>query len=278
MALRPTTDYVKFVRGSKAAFDALANKANDTLYFIYETDNTNKGYLYIGSRLISCTDASGTPIAGSLSDIEDILISEVQDKQILAYDTASGKWVNKSIEDLIYDVDGVSIVKTPAGKLALNNFEAATVGSLASKDESGSLNWVAPAQVVAALNVYTKEEIDAKIKPGLTRTIINSVESIDVNAEDAEQYIYLVANEEGSYDEYIVVNGAVDKVGDWNVNLDNYVTKAEVGTLVTNNFNTVVTQSIGDLTNYGGDNDTLVEKVEKIEERLLWQELTTDNE
>lgn len=276
MALRPTTDYVKFVRGSKAAFDALTSKSNDTLYFIYETDNPDKGYLYIGSRLISCTDASGTPIAGSLSDIEDILISEVQDKQILTYDAATEKWVNKSIEDLIYEVDGVSIVKNAVGKLTLNNFEAAPVGSLASKDESGSLNWVTPAQAVTALNVYTKEEIDAKIKPGLTRIIVDSVDSIDVSADDAEQYIYLVANENGSYDEYIVVDGAVDKVGDWNVNLDNYVTKAEVGTLVTNEFNTVVAQSVGDLTNYGGDNSTLVEKVEQIEQRLLWQELTAE--
>lgn len=276
MALRPTTDYVKFVRGSKAAFDALTSKSNDTLYFIYETDNPDKGYLYIGSRLISCTDASGTPIAGSLSDIEDILITEVADKQILVYDAESGKWVNKSIDELIIEVDGVTIVKTSVGKLTLNNFEAAPVGSLASKDESGSLNWVTPAQAVAALNVYTKEEIDAKIKPGLTRTIIDSVDSIDVSADDAEQYIYLVANENGSYDEYIVVDGAVDKVGDWNVNLDNYVTKAEVGTLVTNEFNTVVAQSVGDLTNYGGDNSTLVEKVEQIEQRLLWQELTAE--
>lgn len=276
MALRPTTDYVKFVRGSKAAFDAFQNKANDTLYFIYETDDTNKGYLYIGSRLISCTDASGSPVAGSLADIEDILITEVADKQILVYDAESGKWVNKSIDELIVEVDEVSIVKTAVGKLALNNFEAATVGSLASKGEDGSLNWVTPAQAVTALNVYTKEEIDAKIKPGLTRTIVDSVDDIDIDASDAEQYIYLIANENGSYDEYIVVNGAIDKVGDWEVDLDNYVTKAEVGTLVTNEFNSVLTQSIGDLTNYGGDNETLVEKVEKIEERLLWQELTID--
>lgn len=277
MALRPTSDYVKFVRGSKAAFDVLQEKRNDTLYFIYETDNTNKGYLYIGSRLISCTDASGSPVAGSLADIEDILISEVQDKQILSYDAESGKWVNKSLDELIIEVDGVSIIKSSVGSLELKGYTEAAVGSLPKKSEEG-LTWVTPTEIVTLLDVYTKDEIDQKIKPGLTRTIVGSVEEIDLEAPDAEQFIYLVANEEGSYDEYIVVNGSLDKVGDWKVDLDNYVTKTEIGTLVTNEFNNVLVQSIGDLTNYGGENDTLVEKVEKIEERLLWQELTTDNE
>lgn len=274
MALRPTNDYVKFVRGSKTAFDALTTKANDTLYFIYEADNTNKGYLYIGERLISCTDASGQPVAGSLADIEDILITEVADKQLLVYDAESGKWVNKSIADAIsVEVDEVSIVKSSTGKLALKGIESAEVGSLATVGEDNTLTWVTPANVASLLDVYTKEEIDQKIKPGLTRTIVDSVDDIDVDAADADQYIYLVANESGSYDEYIVVNGTLDKVGDWNTDLSNYVTKAEIGTLVTDNVTTVISQSIGNLENYGGDNATLVEKVEQIEERLMWQEL-----
>ena len=65
-------------------------------------------------------------------------------------------------------------------------------------------------------------------------------------------------------------------MGDWNTDLSGYVTKAEVGDLVKNNVNTIISTSIGDLTNYGGENITLVEKVEEIDNRLKWSEITTD--
>ena len=272
MALLPTTDYVKFVRGSKAAFNALINKADDTLYFIYDVDDTTKGSLYIGSRLIG--GGSGTS-AASLKDLEDIVISSVGDKQILIYDAGSASWKNGSISDII-TVDGVSIVKASVGTLSLKNFDTATVGSLASKSEDGNLTWLTPAQAVTALNVYTKDEINEKLNQSLSRKVVDSVDDIDPAASDAEKYIYLVPNDEGTYDEYIVAGGKLEKVGDWSTDLSNYVTKADVGNLVTENFNTLVSAQIGDLSSYGGDNITLVEKVADIDSRLKWTEMTVD--
>ena len=92
-------------------------------------------------------------------------------------------------------------------------------------------------------NVYTKTETDNKIAEKiaqaahLKRKIVDSVELIDKNAADADQYIYMVpadaTEEHDQYDEYMVIivvdeddieTRFIEKVGSWEVNLDNYVT------------------------------------------------------
>ena len=80
-----------------------------------------------------------------------------------------------------------------------------------------------------ANNVYTKTETDGAIKAAideldhLKRTTVVSVESIDVTKDDADQYIYMVPNAEtGNYDEYMVIDGELEKVGDWSVDLTGY--------------------------------------------------------
>lgn len=288
MALLPTNDYVKFVRGSKSAFNALQNKADDTLYFIYDSADKSTGSLYLGSRLIG---GAGSAAGSSLGDLKDIVISTIGDKQILIYNENTQSWENGSIGDII-SVDDKSIVKTTVGTLSLKNFATAEIKSLAYKKEDGDLGWMTPIEAVTILNVYTKDEINNKLNQSLTRKIVNSVSDIDVNATDAESYIYLVPNASGTYDEYIVVNKKLEKVGDWTTNLDDYVTKAEVGTLVTDKVNTIVQEKIGDLSNFGGDNPTLiatigdlstfnadhtlVDKVNEIDGRLKWSEIITD--
>jgi hypothetical protein len=63
----------------------------------------------------------------------------------------------------------------------------------------------------------------------LTRTIVASVDAIDAAADHADEYIYMVPKAEAKtgdkYDEYMVIDGAVEKVGDWNVDLSNYLQK-----------------------------------------------------
>lgn len=82
--------YVKFVRGSKVAFENLGTKRdNDTLYFIYE-ENDSSGELYLGNRLI----CGGISSAGKLSDLSDIVLNEVKANQVLIYDEGQKKWVN----------------------------------------------------------------------------------------------------------------------------------------------------------------------------------------
>ena len=93
-------------------------------------------------------------------------------------------------------------------------------------------------------NVYTKTETDEKIAEKvaqathLKRKIVESVELIDKDAKDADQYIYMVpaeaSEEHDKYDEYMVIvvvdedeieTRFVEKVGSWEVDLDNYVTE-----------------------------------------------------
>ena len=80
--------------------------------------------------------------------------------------------------------------------------------------------------------VYTKIETDALIAAAghLKRIKIDNLSDIDTTSEDAESYIYMVlsdTNLDGNdkYDEYMVIDGAIEKVGSWEINLDDYVTK-----------------------------------------------------
>jgi hypothetical protein len=96
------TKYVKFLRGTPNAYKNLTVKDNDTLYFIYEEDEAN-GLLYLGSKLIAGGEAEGTGGVSKLSELKDVLISQnIVNNSFLTYDAKNSKWVNKSLEDLIF--------------------------------------------------------------------------------------------------------------------------------------------------------------------------------
>lgn len=92
-------DYVRFYRGSPEAY-ANTIKNKDTLYFVYSSDS-DKGSLYLGDRLISGN-------VSNITDLEDLIITELQDKQILQYDIAQSAWVNKSIREAIGVMTGAT--------------------------------------------------------------------------------------------------------------------------------------------------------------------------
>lgn len=95
--------YVKFLRGTKTAFDKIITKDNDTLYFIYDSEDQTKGSLYLGDKLIGGGNGSATAVT-DINDLANVLISNVQDKQILAYDASNKKWVNKTPEEIQVEV------------------------------------------------------------------------------------------------------------------------------------------------------------------------------
>lgn len=82
--------------------------------------------------------------------------------------------------------------------------------------------------------VYTKAQTEALVAEAahLKRKIVTNVSEIDVSANDAEQYIYmvLVIDEQlnDSYDEYMVINGALEKVGSWEIDLSDYITQTKL--------------------------------------------------
>ena len=63
----------------------------------------------------------------------------------------------------------------------------------------------------------------------LKRKIVTGVDAIDLTADDADQYLYMVpktgSDADDVYDEYMVLNGAVEHVGNTKVDLSGYVQK-----------------------------------------------------
>ena len=111
------------------------------------------------------------------------------------------------------------------GKLMLKGAADAAPGSLVSVDENGALVWVAP------IDTYTKTEIDNLIAnvDHLKRKIVADLDEIETYVaehDDADHYIFMVPTglqeDSDKYDEYIVVEGIVEKIGSWEVDLSDY--------------------------------------------------------
>lgn len=111
--------YVKFLRGTESAFNKLTTKDNDTLYFIYNSEDASKGSLWLGNKqIITGTSGGSTTTELDLGDLKNVLISEIKDKDILSYDAISGKWVNRSIDGIVAEVMSGATAEA-AGKAGL---------------------------------------------------------------------------------------------------------------------------------------------------------------
>lgn len=88
------------MRGTPQAYNNLAVKDSDTLYFISEKDAAD-GLLYLGTKLIS---GDGDVLsASSIGQLKDVLIKEgLSDKSLLVYNEKTGEWTSTSFEDLIF--------------------------------------------------------------------------------------------------------------------------------------------------------------------------------
>lgn len=66
----------------------------------------------------------------------------------------------------------------------------------------------------------------------LSRVMVDSTADINVVADGAEKKIYMVKNTDGEagnlYSEYMVIDGKLEKVGDWKVDLSSYAKTTEV--------------------------------------------------
>lgn len=105
------------------------------------------------------------------------------------------------------------------------------IGAPAEGDVAASGLYAKLEEKANKFDIYTKTEVEGLIAAAdhLKRITVAGVESINVLADDAEQYIYMVPNTEtGNYDEYMVIEGEVEKVGDWKIDLANYATKEDL--------------------------------------------------
>lgn len=101
-------NYVKFQRGSQAAYDKLkaANRLEDNaLYFIQDPNNLEKnGALYLGKTLISgINDTLENLTLSSLNDLN--ITDDLTDGYILQYDITEGKWVSTSLITALENVN-----------------------------------------------------------------------------------------------------------------------------------------------------------------------------
>lgn len=89
-------NYVKFLRGTPAAYNSLETKQADTLYFISEKDSLDCK-LYLGEKLIAGGSVSGDGSGVStLAELQDVLLTSLQADSFLVY--KDGKWVNKHLD------------------------------------------------------------------------------------------------------------------------------------------------------------------------------------
>lgn len=253
-------NYVKFMRGTPKAFNALVTKDNNTLYFISENDAAS-GKLYLGEKEIICDN--NTPITSYLKDLLDVSlpedISELKDGQVLTYDAETSTWVARDpsgVAEVLFDENQFEL--TENGELSIVNFANAESGAQLTKSADGKLVWIKPsATTIEGLEIAvetlredvdslvsrvdelnTPEEIDTKISEAialanhLSYQIVDATTDIVLDAPGADKIIYLVKNGD-IYDEYMVVNGALERVGDWNVDLSSYATKEEVNAIDT---------------------------------------------
>lgn len=132
-------------------------------------------------------------------------------------------------EDVSIKIDENQFKFDAEGKLSIVGVDEAAEGQVITVGADGVLAWTTP------IDAYTKSEVDNKISAAdhLKRKIVESVDQIDKNADDAMQYIYMVPTgleeDQNKFYEYMVLELAgqriIEKVGSWEVDLSDYVKK-----------------------------------------------------
>lgn len=122
-------NYVKFLRGTPTAYNNLAVKDVDTLYFISEKNSTT-GKLYLGSVLIAGS-LNESNLVDYLSELQDVDTSGTVQNSVLGYDESKEKWVPMDVNSLVNisvmtgataDVDGSSGLVPAPTKDDINKF------------------------------------------------------------------------------------------------------------------------------------------------------------
>lgn len=190
------------------------------------------------------SDARGLGGTSYVGQIISVLEGEGVSAYLIGYDRKLVKLAaTTTTGDLAADLDSL---EATVGTLT------ETITSLTDKVDSVEDKADANAEAITNLqndlaNVYTKSETDEKIGAAvagaahLKRVIVDSIEDIDVDANDALEYIYMVANgledDDNKYYEYIVIEVSdgdeetvrqVEQVGNWSVDLSDYAKTADV--------------------------------------------------
>lgn len=242
--------YVRFLRGTKAAFDKIEIKDIDTLYFIYDSEDQTKGSLYLGNKLIGGGNGS-TATVTDINDLANVLISNVQDKQILTYDASTKKWVNKTPEEIQIEV----MTGATADTVGTSGLVPAPAAGEQDKYLRGDGMWAAP---------LSDEQLTTLGKVDGLETRVGSIETkYDNLIEDAPAAL-----------------NTLKEIADW-------ITKDETGTQAliqrVTNIETKVTglqDTVGDITKFTryAEGDTVVSILNDLDGRMKWSDMDTVQE
>lgn len=251
--------YVKFLRGTKTAFDKIITKDKDTLYFIYDSDDQTKGSLYLGNKLIGGGNGSTTTVT-DINDLANVLISNVQDKQILVYDTSAGKWVNKTPEEIQIEV----MTGATADAAGTSGLVPAPAAGAQDKYLRGDGVWAAP---------LSDKQLTALGKVDNLETRVGSIE-INVGGLSTKvgslqtQYDNLIKDAPAALD-------TLKEIADW-------ISKDETGTQAliqrVTNIETKVTglqDTVGDIKEFTryAEGDTIVSILNDLDGRMQWSDM-----
>lgn len=127
--------YVRFQRGTPAAYEKLTNPSPDTLYFISEHD-AKDGKLYLGSKLIA-----GSALT-DLTDFDNDI--ELVDGLVLTYDGESGKWIAATPDSVVKKSGLIRVMKpATADQDGLAGYVPQPLAGDENKFLNGSGHWVA---------------------------------------------------------------------------------------------------------------------------------------
>lgn len=242
--------YVRFLRGTKAAFDKIEIKDIDTLYFIYDSEDQTKGSLYLGNKLIGGGNGS-TATVTDINDLANVLISNVQDKQILTYDASTKKWVNKTPEEIQIEV----MTGATADTVGTSGLVPAPAAGEQDKYLRGDGMWAAP---------LSDEQLTTLGKVDGLETRVGSIET---------KYDNLIKDAPAALD-------TLKEIADW-------ITKDETGTQAliwrVTNIETKVTglqNTVGDITKFTryAEGDTVVSILNDLDGRMKWSDMDTVQE
>lgn len=252
-------NYVKFQRGTLVAYNRLATKDENTLYFIYDANDSTKGTLYLGTRLIGNVGGSGG--ASTLAELSDVLVSNANTGDFLVLNS-QGKWAAVSASDVaqtilsaggnFVDIDQTQFnFNSVSGKLELKGYETASTGMIPVKSASGLIWQAAPADLSGRVGNLESGLSQAQTDISSMQTELSSVDSriataiagvnhlryeiiTDLQNATATNVIYLYSNGssdfENRYNEYMLIDGILELIGAVDVDLSNYMTAQEVQT------------------------------------------------
>ena len=314
MPLNMNLNFVKFSRGSAAAYTALKNSNRldpETLYFIYDsTAPQNGGLLYLGDVLIGGTSTAAIENLNDLSDVNfnsNLLV----DGMILQYNSTVHKWEAVAGSDLLPVIQSGSKNSGETDQQALARIDSAPLeGDIVFINNVPYIYNGSSWQLLVGQDLEDRvtaletglQAVDGKIATAisnanhLTYTVVSALPTV---ANAVENTVYLVGDSttqgDNKYEEYLLVNGAFENIGTFGADLSNYVTttsfnsavgnlQSSIGALQSNLNNYVLVSDyedevgdIGDLRTFTGINDiTLVDGVIDLYERLIWNNLDTN--